>query len=77
MHHRRLFFVKELYLCTTISEVTLFISAMPLKNPIFGPWDSCLLSTAFNDTNVKSELYTVNDSYCTCIVFSNLGVYCV
>lgn len=38
MHHRRLFFVKELYLCTTISETTLFISAMTVKNLIFGHW---------------------------------------
>lgn len=34
MHHRRLFFVKELDFCTTISKTTLFISAMT----VFGHW---------------------------------------
>lgn len=38
IHHRRLFFIKELYLCTTISETTLFISAKTVKNLIFGHW---------------------------------------
>lgn len=38
MHHRRLFFVKELDFCTTISETTLFISAMTVKHLIFEHW---------------------------------------